>query len=230
MHRENRIWLETEATLSSILLLNFSRRFRAAPLPRPSPAAGQPSSLCLENPRAKRPIQRNVWQPLWHVRFREPSSPIWLILWQIRARLSHDRSELSRKIARRPCWLRGQSSMEVAQNHGIGQIALLFCESGEVLEGPPATPARIKDHVHDSFARLYRQRNLILHAGKTRAVALRSTLRGATPLVGAGLDRICHARFADGVTPIRLAGRARTALGPVHANDPAACVTLLGNL
>lgn len=98
----------------------------------------------------------------------------------------------------------------------------------EVLVDPQGALARIKDHVQDSFARLYRQRNLILHAGKTRAVALRSTLRGATPLVGAGLDRICHARFADEITPIKLAGRARTALGSVPPGDADACVTLLG--
>ena len=98
----------------------------------------------------------------------------------------------------------------------------------EVLEAPQQTLSRIKDHVQDAFARLYRQRNLILHAGRTRAVALRSTLRGATPLVGAGLDRICHARFVDGVTPLGLAGRARTALQTIAENDPAGCITLLG--
>jgi hypothetical protein len=99
----------------------------------------------------------------------------------------------------------------------------------EVLEAPKETLAKIKDHAQDAFARLYRQRNLILHAGRTRAVALRSTLRGATPLVGAGLDRICHARFVDHLTPIALAGRARTALGTVQQGDPTQCTTLLGD-
>jgi hypothetical protein len=99
----------------------------------------------------------------------------------------------------------------------------------EVLLDPQKTLGTIKEHMQDAFARLYRQRNLILHAGRTHAVALRSTLRGATPLVGAGLDRICHARFVDGVTPIRLAGRVRTALGTVSAGNPASCVSLLGS-
>ena len=99
----------------------------------------------------------------------------------------------------------------------------------EVLEAPRETLTRIKEHAQDAFARLYRQRNLILHAGRTRAVALRSTLRGATPLVGAGLDRICHARFVDQLTPIALAGRARTALGTVQPGDAAKCTTLLGD-
>jgi hypothetical protein len=48
------------------------------------------------------------------------------------------------------------------------------------------------------------------------------------PAWHADLDRVCHARFADGVTPIQLAGRARTALSTVSANDPINCVTLLG--
>jgi hypothetical protein len=99
----------------------------------------------------------------------------------------------------------------------------------EVLSDPQRTLGTIKEHMQDAFARLYRQRNLILHAGRTHAVALRSTLRGATPLVGAGLDRICHARFVDGVTPIRLAARARTALATVSGDNPAGCVSLLGS-
>jgi hypothetical protein len=99
----------------------------------------------------------------------------------------------------------------------------------EVFEDPQRVLCRVKEHVQDAFDRLYRQRNLILHAGRTHAVALRSTLRGATPLVGAGLDRICHARFVDGVTPIRLAGRARTALGTLSTDNPTGCVALLGN-
>ena len=99
----------------------------------------------------------------------------------------------------------------------------------EVLSAPQETLTTIKHHVQDSLARLYRQRNLILHAGRTHAVALRSTLRAATPLVGAGLDRICHARFVDGVPPIHLAGRARTALTTVAPGDAAGCVSLLGS-
>jgi hypothetical protein len=98
----------------------------------------------------------------------------------------------------------------------------------ELLQNPTATLETIKDHVHDAFARMYRQRNLILHAGRTRAVALRSTLRGAAPLVGAGLDRITHARYVDRMTPIQLAGRARTAIATASPDHPDRCVTLLG--
>jgi hypothetical protein len=95
-----------------------------------------------------------------------------------------------------------------------------------------AAVERVRDLLADPhkamFARLYRQRNLILHAGKTQAVALRSTLRTASPLVGAGLDRIAHGRFAGNLRPIQLAGRARTAIENLSADEPLRCVDLLG--
>jgi hypothetical protein len=86
----------------------------------------------------------------------------------------------------------------------------------------------IRDHVNDTFTRLYRQRNLVLHAGRTKAVALRATLRTAAPLVGAGLDRISQARFAKNMRPIQLAGRARTSLENLGSESPLKCVDLLG--
>jgi hypothetical protein len=86
----------------------------------------------------------------------------------------------------------------------------------------------IRDHVNDTFTRLYRQRNLVLHAGRTQAVALRATLRTAAPLVGAGLDRISQARFAKNMRPIQLAGRARTSLENVVIDSPLKCIDLLG--
>jgi hypothetical protein len=98
----------------------------------------------------------------------------------------------------------------------------------QLLASPSEVVSAIRDHIHDTFARLYRQRNLILHAGRTQAVALRSTLRGASPLVGAGLDRISHARFVGGIRPLQLAGRARTAIANLNPDDPISCVDLLG--
>jgi hypothetical protein len=98
----------------------------------------------------------------------------------------------------------------------------------ELFASPREVVSTIRDHIHDTFARLYRQRNLILHAGRTQAVALRSTLRGASPLVGAGLDRISQARFVSGMKPLQLAGRARTAIENLNQDDPLRCVDLLG--
>ena len=45
----------------------------------------------------------------------------------------------------------------------------------------------VESHVTVGFRRLYRQRNLVIHWGKTDAVALNATLRTAAPLVGAGM-------------------------------------------
>jgi hypothetical protein len=98
----------------------------------------------------------------------------------------------------------------------------------EILRDPQRRMKVIRDHIHDTFARLYRQRNLVLHAGRTKAVAIRATLRTAAPLVGAGLDRISHARFVKNLRPIQLAGRARTSLDNLVLDEPLRCTDLLG--
>lgn len=80
----------------------------------------------------------------------------------------------------------------------------------EILSAPSATLGRIAGYVADSFRRLYRQRNLGMHGGKTEfeAVALQASLRTAATLIGAGFDRVAHAWFLHGVTPVDLAARA----------------------
>ena len=98
----------------------------------------------------------------------------------------------------------------------------------KLLRQPRKTLEDIKAHVTDAFARLYRQRNLVLHWGKTDAIALRASLRTAAPLVGAGMDRIAHGWYVNNVRPIELAARARVSLATVPDNDIGACVSLLG--
>lgn len=96
-----------------------------------------------------------------------------------------------------------------------------------VLANPRAKLDDIKTHVSDTLRRLYRQRNLVLHGGKTSAVALRASLRTAAPLVGAGIDRIVHARYVDRLSPMELAARARIGLSTIEAGLPQACIDLL---
>lgn len=96
-----------------------------------------------------------------------------------------------------------------------------------ILSNPSARLADIQLHAADAFRRLYRQRNLVLHGGKTSAIALRASLRTAAPLVGAGVDRIVHARYVDKLHPLELAARATLALATV-GSGPADCVDLLG--
>jgi hypothetical protein len=92
-----------------------------------------------------------------------------------------------------------------------------------ILQDPAGSLAEIERYVIDVFRRLYRQRNLVLHWGKTEAVALRATLRTSAPLVGAGFDRIVHASIRRGVTPLELAAQARLQLdlvGSTLARSP----------
>jgi hypothetical protein len=60
-----------------------------------------------------------------------------------------------------------------------------------------------------SLRRLYRQRNLVVHGGQVHGIALAAALRTASPLVGAGLDRITHAFLTRGISPLQLAAQAQ---------------------
>ena len=83
----------------------------------------------------------------------------------------------------------------------------------EILADPQAVVRRVSTYVEEALQRLYRQRNIVLHAGKTDSVAMSAVLRTAPPLVGAGLDRLVHDALATGRSdPLRLVARARTAL------------------
>lgn len=98
----------------------------------------------------------------------------------------------------------------------------------KLLQSPSKGLADVQTHVADAFQRLYRQRNLILHGGKTNSVALRGSLRTSAKLVGAGMDRITHAWYVKGFRPLELAARAKAAIRLVPDGNPAACVDLLG--
>jgi hypothetical protein len=79
----------------------------------------------------------------------------------------------------------------------------------EHLLGDPASVLNdVRGHARESVRRLYRQRNLVLHGGRTRGVALEATLRTVAPLVGAGLDRIVHAYLTANADPLQTAARA----------------------
>ena len=81
-----------------------------------------------------------------------------------------------------------------------------------LLKNPSRVLKEIEDRITESFRRLYRNRNIVLHGGKTGAVGLRACLRISAPLVGAGLDRIAHATYTEGLSPLELAARARIRL------------------
>ncbi len=97
----------------------------------------------------------------------------------------------------------------------------------KLFTAPRKTLEDLRTHITDSFSRLYRQRNLVLHWAKTDGIALRSSLRTTAPLVGAGMDRIAHAWYVDNLRPIELAARARVALATVSDSNIESCIDLL---
>jgi hypothetical protein len=90
-----------------------------------------------------------------------------------------------------------------------------------LLDSPGYVLKDIEARITESFRRLYRNRNIVLHGGKTDAVGLRACLRISAPLVGAGLDRIAHAAYTEALSPLELAARARIRLDSL---DSAAAV------
>ena len=96
-----------------------------------------------------------------------------------------------------------------------------------VLHDPRRGLLEVAGYARAALRRLYRQRNLVLHGGMTEAVALRSTLRTAAPLVGAGVDRLVHAWFDESVQPCALAARAAIQLNLLGTPQAADVVTLL---
>lgn len=87
--------------------------------------------------------------------------------------------------------------------------------------------ATVREVISDSFHRLYRQRNLILHGGKLDSVALTPSLRTVAKLAGAGMDRITHGHYVQQVEPLELVAKANFALATVDPVNPLMCVELL---
>lgn len=85
----------------------------------------------------------------------------------------------------------------------------------------------IREVIADSFHRLYRQRNLILHGGKLDSVALTPGLRTVAKLAGAGMDRITHGHYVQNLKPLELVAKANIALALIDTANPLACVDLL---
>ena len=96
-----------------------------------------------------------------------------------------------------------------------------------ILTNPKKRLLDIETYLAAALRRFYRQRNLVLHSGKTHAVALRAALRTAAPLVGAGLDRLVHSHYVEGLQPLELAARARLNLDLLESLDGGSPVLLL---
>jgi hypothetical protein len=79
----------------------------------------------------------------------------------------------------------------------------------------------------ESIRRLYRQRNLVLHGGRTKAVALGPALRTAAPLIGAGMDRIVHGALVKESDPLYLAAKAEFEIARAGASGAPGLADLL---
>lgn len=97
----------------------------------------------------------------------------------------------------------------------------------QVLADPNCELHRLQQHLESTLLRLYRYRNLVLHGGRTDAIGLRASLRTAAPIVGAGVDRISHAWFAQGCGSLELASRAEIGLATVGCPGGPSIVDLL---
>lgn len=92
----------------------------------------------------------------------------------------------------------------------------LACDRMQTLmRKPDEVLPKVVGQLEDSFRRLYRQRNLVVHAGDLTSIALRGTLRTTAPLVGAGVDRVVHASAVGRVSPLELAALAEVNLARV---------------
>lgn len=100
------------------------------------------------------------------------------------------------------------------------RMAKLFADPLRILRD-------VEAHAAVAFRRLYRQRNLVVHGGRTGAVALRASLRTVSPLVGAGMDRIVHAHLVAGTHPLDLTARALLELARAGSHDARDLTALL---
>lgn len=96
-----------------------------------------------------------------------------------------------------------------------------------LLADPKQVLSRVSQYVGEALRRLYRQRNLVMHAGTTDSIALSAALRSAPSLVGAGVDRVVHAFSKEGISPLRLAARAEAELELVGTPGGRGVVDLL---
>lgn len=85
----------------------------------------------------------------------------------------------------------------------------------QLTASPRVSLGEVKRYLTGTARRLYRVRNIVMHGGTTHAVALEGTLRTATPLVAAALDRITHAHYREQTGPLDLAARAEISLNLV---------------
>jgi len=112
-------------------------------------------------------------------------------------------------------WLQAGKSIPVRRDRDRAAVDRMI----ELVANPRPVLGRVRKYMTCSLRRLYRQRNLVLHGGSVRPVALAASIRTAGPLVGAALDRVSHAYELHGVDPLDAVARAECALNAVGQPD-----------
>ncbi len=97
----------------------------------------------------------------------------------------------------------------------------------KLLANPGPELRTIREAIGDSFHRLYRQRNLVLHGGRLDSVALAASLRTVAKLAGAGMDRITHGHYVQNLKPMELVAKANLGIALASRDNPLSCVDLL---
>lgn len=97
----------------------------------------------------------------------------------------------------------------------------------KILKDPKAELQAIRDFASESFHRLYRQRNIILHGGRLDSVALTASLRTVAKLAGAGMDRITHGHYVKNIKPLELVARANFSLALLDKKSELEVIDLL---
>lgn len=108
----------------------------------------------------------------------------------------------------------------LADQAALARMKKLFANPQDELQ-------TIRDAISESLHRLYRQRNLILHGGKLNSVSLAASLRTVAKLVGAGMDRITHGHYVQGLKPLELVAKANLNIALASRGAPLDCVDLL---
>jgi hypothetical protein len=108
----------------------------------------------------------------------------------------------------------------VADQAAVARLKKLLANPGPELQ-------TVREAIGESFHRLYRQRNLILHGARLDSVALTANLRTVAKLAGAGMDRVTHGHYVQSLRPMELVAKANLALALVSRELPLGCVDLL---
>jgi hypothetical protein len=125
------------------------------------------------------------------------------------------------------CALKAGASLDVARSRRRHSDQAAAERMAKLLSNPQRELAAAVSTFKVVVRRLYRTRNIVLHGGSTKGVAMQAALRTAAPLFGAGMDRLVHAALAEQIHPLDLAARAEIALRLVDGETGLSVAELL---